>query len=146
MSDKMELAKMLSKKRDAVRIGRTREDFGEMMERLMKEKGMSSKTLSPASNLSDRTIRRMKGDDMYEPTREMVIAVCVGMKLTYDESLDLIHKSAFRLRNDSPIDAVYLEILRDEGRHTVTQWNAALALMGAKLLGGGGKSGLRQTD
>ena len=137
MSDNMKLMKMLSQKRDAARIGRTREDFGEMMERIMKEKSYSGTTLSETSNLSDRTIRRMKGDDMYEPTREMVIAVCVGMKLTYDESLDLIHKSAYRLRSDSPIDAVYLEILRDEGRHTVAQWNVALDLMGMKNLGGG---------
>ena len=108
-----------------------------MMERLMKEKGYSGTTLSEASCLSDRTIRRMKGDDTYEPTREMVIAVCVGMKLTMDESLDLIHKSAYRLRRDSPIDAVYLEILRHEGEYTVTQWNVALSMMGAKLLGGG---------
>ena len=137
MSDNLELMKMLSKERDAVRISRTREDFGEMMERLMKEKGYSGTTLSEASCLSDRTIRRMKGDDTYEPTREMVIAVCVGMKLTMDESLDLIHKSAYRLRRDSPIDAVYLEILRHEGEYTVTQWNVALSMMGAKLLGGG---------
>ena len=137
MSDYLELMKTLSKKRDAARIGRVREDFGEMMERIMKEKGFSGTTLSETSSLSDRTIRRMKGDDTYEPTREMVIAVCVGMKLTYDESLDLIHKSAYRLRSDSPIDAVYLEILRHEGEYTVTQWNAALALMGMKLLGGG---------
>ena len=79
MSDNMELMKMLSQKRDAARISRVKEDFGEMMERLMKEKGFSSRTLSYVSSLSDRTIRRMKGDDMYEPTREMVIAACVGL-------------------------------------------------------------------
>ena len=137
MSDNLELMKMLSQKRDDARIGRVKEDFGEMLERLMKEKGFSGTTLSEASSLSDRTIRRMKGDDTYEPTREMIIAVCVGMKLTLDESLDLIHKSAYRLRHDSPLDAVYLEILRHEGEYTVTQWNAALAMMGARLLGGG---------
>ena len=37
MSDNMKLAKMLSQKRDDARISRTREDFGEMMERLMKD-------------------------------------------------------------------------------------------------------------
>ena len=137
MTDAKELMKELSKKSTDARLNRTREDFGEMMERYMKEKGLSSKTLSPASNLSDRTIRRMKGDDTYEPTREMVIAICVGMRLTLDESLDLIHKSAFRLRYDSPVDAIYLEILAHEGEYTVTEWNAALDLMGVKILGGG---------
>ena len=65
MTDAKELMKALSKKSTDARLNRTREDFGEMMERYMKEKGLSSKALSPASNLSDRTIRRMKGDDTY---------------------------------------------------------------------------------
>ena len=137
MSDNLELMKMLSKKRDSVRIDRTREDFGEMMERLMKERGFSSKTLSYVSCLSERTIRRMKGDDMYEPTREMVIAACVGMGLTLDESLDLIHKSAYRLRRDAPIDAVYLVILENKEGLSVAAWNMVLDLMGMKNLGGG---------
>ena len=49
MSDNMELMKMLSQKRDAARIGRVKEDFGEMMERMMKEKGFSSRTGRPCS-------------------------------------------------------------------------------------------------
>ena len=137
MSDNMDLMKMLSQKRDAARIGRVKEDFGEMMERLMKEKGFSSRTLSYVSCLSDRTIRRMKGDDMYEPTREMVIAACVGLGLTLDESLDLIHKSAYRLRRDAPIDAIYLEILENREGLSVAEWNMVLDLMGMKKLGGG---------
>ena len=131
-----ELKNNLSKKSSAARMTRKKEDFGEMLGRYMKEKGFSCKSLSPKSGLSDRTIRRMKGDDMYEPTREMVIAVCVGMSLTLDESLDLIHKSAFRLRADSPIDAVYLEILACEGKYNVVECNVALDMMGMKLLGG----------
>ncbi len=137
MSDNLELMKMLSQKKDAARIGRTKEDFGEMMERLMKERGFSSRTLSYVSCLSDRTIRRMKGDDMYEPTREMVIAACIGMGLTIDESLDLIHKSAYRLRPDAPIDAVYLEILENKEELSVAEWNMVLERMGMKTLGGG---------
>ena len=137
MSDNLELMKMLSQKKDAARIGRTKEDFGEMMERLMKERGFSSRTLSDVSCLSDRTIRRMKGDDMYEPTREMVIAACIGMGLTIDESLDLIHKSAYRLRPDAPIDAVYLEILENKEELSVAEWNMVLERMGMKTLGGG---------
>ncbi len=137
MSDNLELMKMLSKKRDEARISRTREDFGEMLERLMKERGFSTRTLSYVSCLSDRTIRRMKGDDTYEPTREMVIAACLGMKLTMDESLDLIHKSAYRLRKDSPVDAVYLEILENREGLSVAEWNMVLDMMGMKNLGGG---------
>ncbi len=74
---------------------------------------------------------------MYEPTREMVIAACIGMGLTLDESLDLIHKSAYRLRPDAPIDAVYLEILENKEELSVAEWNMVLERMGMKTLGGG---------
>ena len=137
MSETKELMKELSHRRDRARMKRVKEDFGELMERYMREKGFTSGTLAAASGLSDRTVRRMKGDDLYEPTREMVIAVCVGMKLTFDEASLLIRKSAFRLRDDSPVDAVYVEILESEGEHTVEEWNRALEMLGAKLLGGG---------
>jgi len=137
MTDCNELKKTLSQKRDEARKNRRREDFGEMMERFMKEKGFSSNTLSAAANLSDRTVRRLKGDDMYEPNREMIIAVCVGMRLTLDESLDLLYKSEYRLRADSPLDAIYLEILAHEGKYSVLEWNEVLDMMGMKLLGGG---------
>ena len=137
MSETMELMKELSHRRDRARMKRVKEDFGELMERYMKEKGFSSETLARVSGLSDRTIRRMKGDDLYEPTREMVIGVCVVMKLTFDEASLLIRKSAFRLRDDSPVDAVYVEILESEGEHTVEEWNRALEMLGVRLLGGG---------
>ena len=137
MSETKELMMELSRRRDRARMKRVKEDFGELMERYMKEKGFTSGRLAAASGLSDRTVRRMKGDDLYEPTREMVIAVCVGMKLTFDEASLLIRKSAFRLRDDSPVDAVYVEILESEGEHTVEEWNRALEMLGAKLLGGG---------
>jgi len=137
MSNAGELKKQLSRRSSRARMTRRKEDFGEMMERLMKERELSSPMLAARSGMSERTIRRMKGDDMYEPTREMVIAVCVGMKLTYDESSMLIRRSAFRLRDDSPIDSVYVEILESEGEYTVAELNEALALMGMKTLGGG---------
>lgn len=137
MSDAKDLMKQLTQVSNKARLTRRKEDFCEMMERYMKARKHSSRTLAQVSGISDRTIRRMKGDDTYEPTREMIIAVCVGMKLTLDESLDLIEKSQFRLRADSPIDAIYLEILENEGEYSVEEWNVALDMMGAKPIGGG---------
>ena len=132
-----ELSNMLDKTSKDARMRRSKEDFGEILERYMKDKGYSSAILGHIDGMSDRTIRRMKGEDKYEPTREMIIAACVGMKLSYDEAMYLMDRSAYRLRYDSPIDSVYLRILEYEGEYSVAEWNKALTALGMKELGGG---------
>ena len=57
------------------------------------------------------------------------------MKLGYDESLDLLKKSSFRLQETSPIDSVYLKILEYEGLYSVHDWNNILQDIGEKPLG-----------
>ncbi len=77
----------------------------------------------------------MKCEDEYQPTKGMIIAVCIAMKLGFDESLDLLKKSSFRLQETSPIDSVYLKILEYEGLYSVHDWNSILQDIGVKPLG-----------
>lgn len=112
-----------------------RSGFCEMLEQYMKEAGYSCKSLASVANMSDRTIRRMKSDDMYEPTREMVLSVCVALKLSIYDSRALLRKSPFRLQEDSPVDAIYLRILEYEGKYSVQEWNRVLSEIGEKPLG-----------
>ena len=76
----------------------------------------------------------MKCEDEYQPTKEMIIAVCVAMKLGFYESLHLLRMSSFRLQENSPIDAMYLLILKYEGKYSVREWNKVLLDMGEKPL------------
>ena len=94
------------------RADRHKVGFGEMLEQLMDENGYTCKSLATKADLSERTIRRMKCEDEYRPTKEMIIAVCVAMKLGFNESLHLLRMSSFRLQENSPIDAMYLLILK----------------------------------
>jgi hypothetical protein len=103
----------------------------------MEEKGFTSGSLAPYAGMCERTLRRMKYENDYVPTREMVIAVCVALKLKLTESLNLIKLSSYRLREDSPVDAIYLKILSYEGEYSVSQWNKALKEIGVLPLGGG---------
>lgn len=92
----------------------------------MDENGYTCKSLATKADLSERTIRRMKCEDEYRPTKEMIIAVCVAMKLGFNESLHLLRMSSFRLQENSPIDAMYLLLLKYEGKFSVREWNRVL--------------------
>ena len=124
-----------------IRTDRLKVGFAEKLEQLMDENGYNCQTLAAKAALSERTIRRMKRDDDYRPTKEMIIAVCVAMELGFYESMHLLRKSPFRLQEYSPIDAMYLIILKYEGKYSVREWNRVLLDMGEKPL-----SGLRKSD
>ena len=117
------------------RADRHKVGFGEMLEQLMDENGYTCKSLATKADLSERTIRRMKCEDEYRPTKEMLIAVCVAMKLGFNESLHLLRMSSFRLQENSPIDAMYLLILKYEGKFSVREWNRVLLDIGEKPIG-----------
>ena len=129
------LGNILKKTKLQVRTDIRNTGFGEMLAQYMKEAGYSCKSLVSIANMSDRTIRRMKSDDMYEPTREMVLSVCVALKLNLYDSRALLRKSPFRLQEDSPVDAIYLKILEYEGKYSVQEWNRVLREIGEKPLG-----------
>lgn len=101
----------------------------------MDENGYTCKSLATKADLSERTIRRMKCEDEYRPTKEMIIAVCVAMKLDFNESLHLLRMSSFRLQENSPIDAMYLLLLKYEGKFSVREWNRVLLDIGEKPIG-----------
>ena len=117
------------------RTDRHKVGFGERLEQLMDENGYTCKSLATKADLSERTIRRMKCEDEYRPTKEMIIAVCVAMKLGFNESLHLLRMSSFRLQENSPIDAMYLLILKYEGKFSVREWNRVLLDIGEKPIG-----------
>ena len=133
--ERKNLGDVLKKARLKCRIESRRADFCEKLEQYMEETGYSSITLAPVAEMSDRTIRRMKGDDAYRPTKEMIIAVCVAMKLSIYDSRALLRASPFRLQEDSPVDAMYLKILEYEGEYSVRDWNRVLRDIGEKPIG-----------
>jgi len=117
------------------RLEKRRVGFGETLVKYMAETGYTCRTLAPFAGMSERTIRRMRGDDEYQPTKEMIVSVCVAMKLSAYDSMALFRKSPFRLQEDSPVDAVYLKILEYEGKYSVREWNRVLEDIGGRSIG-----------
>lgn len=98
-NERADLGEILKRTKLKVRTDNRRIGFGEILAHYMTEAGYSSKSLASIANMSEATIRRMKNKDDYQPTREMVIAACVALKLKTYDSRALLRKSPFRLQD-----------------------------------------------
>ena len=76
------------------------------------------------------------GNSAYVSSKYAVAGLtkCVAMELGFNESMRLLRMSPFRLQENSPIDAMYLLILKYEGKYSVREWNKVLLDMGEKPL------------
>lgn len=120
---------------DGRRMRKHSGSFADTLYELMNEKKISKKRLAIDSNLSEKTVQRMRNDDDYEPTRQMVVAVCVGLRLSRTEAMALAGKSPHRFRPDNYQDAVYLQIMSEADKYSIEEINECLRELGCELLG-----------
>ena len=64
------------------KLGELPGSFSESLTLIMKEKKMSRTRLSIESNVSETTLTRMRSSDDNSFSKQAIIAVCVGLKLT----------------------------------------------------------------
>lgn len=106
-------------------------NFNDLFERGKMRKG----DLAVASNISDKTLWRLRNDENYLPSLQTLIAVCVGMKLSFQESMVLVELSPYRLRHTKFQDAIYTHILHRSKVVSVEEINICLEALKCEKLG-----------
>ena len=117
-------------------IGRTESEFGITIVKHRKRLDVSQEKLAEHSGLSVATIRRMETGETIRPKIELVIVICIALKLNSIYSFDLIKKSCnigfFEVFDKTAI--AYTRIPEDKDKHTFEYWNNYLKNMGLKPL------------
>jgi len=124
-----------------VQAGKQRQlptSFSDTLSVIMKEKGVSHRALAIELNASERTIGRLMNED-YVSDKQMVLGICVALKLTSVEAMVLYEKAGFSFRNTSGQDVAYAEILTSCGKNSIDEVNEMLEICGYAKLGGWGK-------
>ena len=106
-------------------------NFNDLFERSKVRKG----DVAVASNISEKTLWRLRKDDNYLPSLQTRVAVCVGMKLTFPESMVLMDQSPYRLRHTKYQDAIYTHILNKGKVTSVEEINICLEALKCEKLG-----------
>ena len=108
-------------------------DFGDALAFLMKERKMTSERLEEASQISVRTISRLRNDREYAVSYSQIVALSVGLHLPPAISSELMEKAGLRLRNTTTHNA-YGMILCAFYMADILTVNAYLIAMGMEPL------------
>lgn len=109
--------------------------FSRTLETLLQERNMYPKDLADLLNVNRRTIYRILQDDEYQTTKQMVIGICVVLKLVPQEAFTMLEKAGFRLKMTSAQDAAYFSIISTCGSFSMEDINTVLEDKGFGLIG-----------
>ncbi len=101
------LAQIQNAKKSALALQRYPGSFSETLVQLMKDKKLSVKKLADGSLVGEKTIQRLRNNEEYPTTKQTVLGLCYGLKLTIPEAEMLLSKTDFSLKGTSPENNAY---------------------------------------
>lgn len=84
------------------------------------------------ANLSKQTFSKIRCDVNYQPNKDTAIQMCIGLKLSMDESLDLLAKAGYTLSNGIKRDLVVRYFIENQ-IYNVDEMNIVLDEFKLKL-------------
>lgn len=136
---------LLQETRRAAAYGRTAEDslpehlktldlsFRESLLLIIREKDLDETEVYKRAQLDRRLFSKIRSNKDYRPAKNTVLALCIGMELTLEETEQLLRKAGFALSR-SRKDDVIVEFFIREGHYNLDDINEALFRYDQRLL------------
>lgn len=80
--------------------------FRDMLFDFIREKGVRNADLYHRSDITKAHFSKIKNDEDYHPSKETVLALALGLKLTLDETKLLLERAGYTLTNSSQTDLI----------------------------------------
>lgn len=114
-----------------IQIGET---FQEMLVRLINSSGKTDPEIYKAVNIDRRLFSKIISDKYYKPSKKTAISLAISLKLTLDETKDLLEKAGFALSRSQKFDLI-VEYFIIEGNYDIYEINSALYEITQQSLG-----------
>ena len=115
-------------------ISMKEDGFSETLLRLIEEKGMDPVVCFKRANVNRRTFSKIRTDKTYHPSKKTVFAFAISLKLTYEETEDLLKSAGYTFTNSSKMDII-VEYYILNGIYDIFEINEALYEFDQPLLG-----------
>lgn len=112
---------------------RVAESFNTMLFRLIDEKGLDDVTVYKRSNLDRKLFSKLRHEG-YTPSKPTVLALCIGLRLNLDETVDLLGRAGYALSPANKRDVI-VEYCMKQGIYDIFEVNELLFAFDQKLLG-----------